>query len=107
MKLQLNGFATIAGSAKLPAEVKEQVLEAGEGKVKGLEARLVDAEGKEVVLKGRLQLSSKGSLMCRYAMKIESFELVDVDDPKPEKPKATKEEREEARANQLAAELLE
>lgn len=107
MKLQLNGFATIAGSKKLAPEVKEQILEAGEGKVKRLEARLTDAEGREVVLRGPLQLSKAGSLMARYALKIESFELVEIDDPKIEKPKQSKEEKEEARVNQLAAELLE
>lgn len=106
MKLQLNGFATIAGSKKLAPEVKEQILEAGEGMIKSLQARLTDAEGNTVTLKGPLTLSSKGSLMCRYAMKIESFELVEIDDPKAEKPTESKEEKEEARVNQLAAELL-
>jgi hypothetical protein len=106
MKLQLNGFATIAGSKKLAPEVKEQILEAGEGKVKSLQVRLTDAEGNVVVLKGALQLSSQGSLMARYALKIESFDLVEIDDPKVDRPTASKEEKEEARVNQLAAELL-
>ena len=106
MKLQLNGFVTIADSKKLAPEVKEQILDVPEGKVKRLEARLTDAEGNEVVLRGPLQLSKQGSLMARFAMKITSFDLVEIDDPKVEKPKATKEEKEEARANQLAAELL-
>jgi hypothetical protein len=106
MRLQLNGFATIAGSKKLALEVKEQILEAGEGKVKSLQVRLTDAEGNVVVLKGPLGLSSTGSLMCRYAMKIESFELVDIDDPKLSKVKVSKEDKEEARVNKLAAELL-
>ena len=106
MKLQLNGFATVSGSKKLAPEVKEQILEASEGKVKCLQAKFTDAEGNVVILKGRLQLSSVGSLTCRYAMKIESFELVEIDDPKIEKVKASKEEKEEARVNKLAAELL-
>lgn len=106
MKLQLNGFATVAGSAKLAPEVKEQILTAGEGKIKSLQVRLTDAEGNVLVLKGPLQLSSKGSLMARYAVKVESFELVTIDDPKADKPKESKEEKAEARANQLAAELL-
>lgn len=106
MKLQLNGFATIANSKKLAPEVKEQILAAEEGKVKSLQVKLMDAEGNVVVMKGPLQLSSTGSLMCRYAVKIESFELVEIDDPKIEKPTESKEEKEEARVNQLAAELL-
>jgi hypothetical protein len=106
MKLQVNGFATIAGSKKLAPEVKEQILDSAEGKVKRVEARFVDADGNEVVLRGPLQLSKQGSLMARFAMKISSFELVEVDDPKAEKKQPTKEEKEEARVNQLAAELL-
>jgi len=103
MKLQLNGFAVIAGSKKLAPEVKEQILSAPEGKKKILQAKLTDAEGNVITLKGPLQLSKQGSLMARYAMKIESFELVFVDEPKK---KVTKEEKEEAKVNQLAAELL-
>ena len=106
MRLQLNGFATVAGSKKLPSEVKEEILKASEGKVKSIHASLTDAEGNVVVLKGKAQLSSAGSITCRFALKLEHFELVEIDDPKMAKTNASKEEKAEARVNELAAELL-
>ncbi len=108
-KLQVTGFATIAGSKKLSQEVRDTVLEASEGKVKAIHAKMVDSEGNETVLKGRLGLSSAGSLTARFAMKIESFELVEVDDPAlktSDDKKANKEAKAKASAAELAAELL-
>jgi len=102
MKLQLNGFATILGSKKLPLEIKEQILKASNGKFKRLQSTFKDAEGNKIFLKGKLELSKSGSLMCRYVMKIDSFELVDVDAPKPK----SKEEKQEERTNKLASDLL-
>ena len=106
MKLQVTGFATVAGSSKLAPEVKETILKTKDGKAKFVLAKLLDAEGKEVVLKGPVKLSGKGSLTARFALKVESFELVDLDDPNVEKKTPTKEEREEERVNKLAEELL-
>jgi len=111
-KLQVTGFATIAGSKKLPQEVRDEVLAASEGKVKSLRAVMTDSEGNETVLKGKLVLSSSGSLMARFAMKINSFELVEVDDPAlkqdttDEDKAKDKKDRAEASAQVLASELL-
>jgi hypothetical protein len=106
-KLQLTGFATIAKSKELPQEVKDQILEAGEGKKKAVRAKLVDGEGNETVLSGPLGESSKGSLTARFAMKVESFEIIEVDDPDLEEDKKpSKEEKAKASAEALAAELL-
>lgn len=81
-KLQVTGFLTIAKSSELSEEDKAKVLQAAEGKVKKVRAVLVDAEGNEVVVSGRLTLSSKGSLTARFGAKINSFEIVEVDDEK-------------------------
>ena len=106
-KLQLTGFATIAKSKELPQEVKDQILEAGKGKKKAIRAKMVDGEGNETVLSGPLVESSKGSLMARFAMKVVSFELVEVDDPNlAEDKKPSKEEKAKVKAEALAAELL-
>ena len=96
-RLQLTGFVTIAKSSELSDEEKAQVLKASEGKVKAVRAVLVDAEGNEVVISGKLQLSSKGSLTARFGAKVESFELVEVD---AEKSKSA------PKADNLAKELL-
>ena len=101
-RLQITGFVTIANSSKLSDEQKQAALKASEGKVKAVRVKLTDAEGNEVVLQSRLDLSKKGSLSGRFAMKVDSFELVEVDDPKLKKD----EEKETKSVDDLAAELL-
>ena len=101
-RLQITGFVTIANSSKLSDEQKQAALKASEGKVKAVRVKLTDAEGNEVVLQSRLDLSKKGSLSGRFAMKVDSFELVEVDDPKLKKT----EEKETKSVDDLAAELL-
>lgn len=101
-RLQVTGFVTIANSSKLSDEQKQAALKASEGKVKAVRVKLTDAEGNEVVLQSRLDLSKKGSLSGRFAMKVDSFELVEVDDPKLKKD----EEKETKSVDDLAAELL-
>jgi len=99
MKLQCTGHATIAKSSELSDEDKAKVLAAPEGKVKAVRAKLTDSEGNEVVLQGRLRLSTKGSLTSSFALKLNSFELVDVDVNKAKSEKKTD-------VNALAEELL-
>jgi uncharacterized protein Veg len=99
-RLQVTGFATIAKSAELTDEQKAEILEASEGKVKAVRAKLVDSEGNEVTFTARLGLSSKGSLTGRVAMKIESFEIVEVDEDK------NKSEAKSTNVDALAKELL-
>lgn len=101
-RLQVTGFVTIANSSKLSDDQKQAALKASEGKVKAVRVKLTDAEGNEVVLQSRLDLSKKGSLSGRFAMKVDSFELVEVDDPKLKKD----EEKETKSVDDLAAELL-
>ena len=98
-QLQVTGFATIAGSAKLSDEVKNQILAAKDGKVPVVVAKLVDAEGNEVTLRGKLTLSSKGSLTSRIALKV-PFELV------YEEPKAAKDASAASSVDSLAKLLL-
>lgn len=81
-RLQVTGFVIIVHSSKLTPEQKAQVLSAPEGKVKAVRAKLTDAEGNEITVQAVLGLSSKGSLSGRFAAKIDSFDLVDVDAPK-------------------------
>lgn len=100
--LRANGFATIIGSKELPKEVKDKLLSADEGKKKVLCAVLKDADGNEVVIKGKLVLSKPGSLMIRFATWIKSFQLVEVDSVPA---KADKEENAKKRAKVLAEEL--
>ena len=101
--IQLTGLAIISDSKDLPMEIKEAVMEASKGKIKRIRAKLKEADGSTTMLSGRLQLSEDGSLMARFAMKVENYELVEIDDPRIER---TKEERKEAKVNKLAAELL-
>lgn len=98
-RLQVTGFVTIAKSAELTDEQKDQVLSAPEGKVKAVRATLTDSEGNSVVVQGRLSLSKKGSLTARFATKIDKFELVDVDAEKSTEAKSTS-------VDDLAKELL-
>lgn len=80
MKLQLSGFATIANSSKLSEEQKKAILVAPEGKQKAVLVKLVDPKGNEITLRAPLGYSkSKGSLTGRFSMKLEGFELVEVD----------------------------
>lgn len=101
-RLQVTGFATIANSSKLSDEQKQAVLEAPEGKVRAVRAKLVDADGNEVTVQAVLGISKKGSLSGRFALKIDSFDLVEVDDPKVQKA----EDKENKSVDDLAAELL-
>jgi len=101
-RLQVTGFTTIANSSKLSDEQKKAVLEAPEGKVRAVRAKLVDASGNEVIIQAVLGLSKKGSLSGRFAIKVDEFEMVEIDDPKAEKT----EEAAEKTVDDLAAELL-
>jgi hypothetical protein len=101
-RLQVTGFVTIANSSKLTDEQKQAVLEASEGKVRAVRAKLVDADGNETSVQAILGLSKKGSLSGRFAMKIDAFDLVEVDDPKAQKADSDKEKA----VDDLAAELL-
>ena len=99
-RLQVTGFVTVAKSAELSDEQKAEVLKASAGKVKAVRAKLVDGAGNEVVVQGRLGLSGKGSLTARFATKIDSFEIVEVDAEK------TKADNKATNVDDLAAELL-
>jgi hypothetical protein len=111
-KLQLGGHITIVGSAKLPQEVRDEVLQAGEGKHKEIRAVMKDGKGNDVVFKGKLALSDKGSLTARFALKLEDFDIALVDDAVAQTPKTDEEKQAEkdakikANAASLAAELL-
>jgi hypothetical protein len=100
-RLQVTGFVTIANSSKLTDEQKQAVLEAPEGKARAVRATLVDADGNKVVVQARLDLSQKGSLSGRFATKIDSFDLIEVDDTKTQKS-----EDKDKSVDELAAELL-
>jgi hypothetical protein len=98
-KLQVTGFVTIAKSNKLSDEQKQQVLQASPGKVRGIRAILVDSTGKEVIVQSRLGMSKSGSLTGRFAVKLDSFELIEMDESKSA-------EKQEDSVNDLAAQLL-
>ena len=100
-RLQVTGFVTIANSSKLTDEQKQAVLEVPKGKARAVRATLVDADGNKVVVQARLDLSQKGSLSGRFATKIDSFDLIEVDDTKVKKP-----EDKDKSVDELAAELL-
>ena len=78
-KLRLNGHATICESAKLPEDLKDKTLKAAEGKVKVLEATIQDVDGREVVIRGKLKRSQKGSLKCQFSTVIRNWRIVEVD----------------------------
>lgn len=101
-RLQVTGFVTIANSSKLTDEQKQAVLEAPEGKVRAIRAKMTDADGNEVTVQAVLGLSKKGSLSGRFATKLDSFELVEVEDPKAQKAESDSEKA----VDDLAAELL-
>lgn len=101
-RLQVTGFVTIANSSKLTDEQKAAVLATPEGKVRAVRAKLIDADGNEVTVQAVLGLSSKGSLSGRFATKVDSFELVEVDNPKAKKTDSDSDKSVE----DLAAELL-
>jgi len=99
--LRMNGLATIIGSKELPHEVKQQIMSASEGKAKAIRVVLKDHEGNEIVLRGKLELSSKGSLMARFANVIKSFKLVEVDRPQAKDKEAEAKERAKTLAREL------
>jgi len=79
-KLQLNGYMTISKSKKFPPETRKLILKASEGKEKAIRATLTDAEGNEVVLEGVLYESKNGGLTARFNARINSFEIVEVEE---------------------------
>jgi len=99
-KLQLNGNITIANSKTLTDADKAKVLEAPEGKNKALRVTLLDVDGNEVVLEGRLYESKAGSLTARFNTKVERFEVVEVE----AKQSQVKEDKQQT-AQTLAVEL--
>jgi len=78
-KLQLNGYMTISKSKKFPAEIKQKILEASEGRAKAILVTLTDAEGSEVVLFGTLYESKNGGLTAKFNASVKSFEIMEVD----------------------------
>ena len=74
-ELQVTGFMTLSGSAKLPNA--EELLAAPEGKVKCFVKRLLDpATGEEVVIKGKMFLSAKGNITSRIAFVLNNPEVI-------------------------------
>jgi hypothetical protein len=74
-ELQVTGFMTLSGSAKLPNA--EELLAAPEGKVKCFRKVLVDpVTGEEVVIKGKMFLSAKGNITSRIAFVLNSPEVI-------------------------------
>lgn len=78
MLVQLTGNATIIGSKALSDEEKAKVLSAAEGKRKVVRLHLVDAQGNETVLEGRLYESKSGSLTARIMLQSEDCKVVEV-----------------------------
>jgi hypothetical protein len=76
---------TISKSKKFPTKAKQKILEASEGKVKAIVATLTDAEGNEVVLKGELYESKNGGLTARFNARVNSFEIIEVDEEEAER----------------------
>ena len=99
-RLQVTGYVTIANSSKLSDEQKAAVLSVPEGKKKAIRATLTDADGNPVVIQAVLDLSSKGSLSGRFAVKLDKFELVEVD------AKVKADAKEVKSVDELAEELL-
>lgn len=108
LKLQASGYFTIVDSAKLPQEVKDRILKAGEGKKRAFCVKLIDASGKEITLKPVIRESERsGSLTSNFSFKIEDFDLIEVDDPQLKKAKKEVESvKEERPIDDIATELL-
>jgi len=87
MVIQLTGNATIIGSKTLSDEDKSRALAAKDGYVKVVRLTLVDSQGQEVVLEGRLYESQGGSLTSRIVFRTESCELVEVGEKQPAEKK--------------------
>jgi hypothetical protein len=103
-KAQLNGFVTIANSSKLPSDVKEQIVNPGDGKATAIRIVLRTEGGDEIPIQAKLGLSkSKGSLTGRFSIKVDNFELVSVTDEKTTKKNSTDEKQD---VEALATELL-
>ena len=102
MNVQVTGFATIAKSSQLNAEDKAKLLAPKDGKVPTIVATLLDSEGNEVTIRGKLVESKAGSLTSRIAFKLSSFKLV-YEDPKAAGEKSPADAK--AKAAALAAEL--
>lgn len=79
LELQVTGFMTLSGSAKLPN--KEALVSAPEGKVKCFRKVLTDpATGEQVVITGKMVLSkNSGNISSRIAFKLHNPEVVIVD----------------------------
>lgn len=97
MRLQINGFATILYSKNLPENIKNQILQAEQGKRKIIMIRLTDVDGNPFELKGTLTRSKQGSLMARFTASSRSFELLEIE-------RSTKKPKENEK--DLATELL-
>jgi len=83
MVVQITGNATIIGSKTLSDDEKKRAMQASDGNVKVVRLTFVDANGKEVVLEGKLYESQSGSLTSRIVFQSESCELVEVAERKP------------------------
>jgi len=98
-KLQVNANFTIANSKTLTDEEKTQALSATEGKAKAIRVTVIDAQGNEVVLEGRMYISNNGSLTARVNTKVDNFEIVDVEDKNVSKAQAKEDKDREALSN--------
>lgn len=83
MVIQLNGNATITGSRDLSDEDMEKVLSASNGGHKMVRVKLMDVNGNEFTLKGKLYKSKSGSLTARILMRSEDAQLIEVEEKKP------------------------
>lgn len=82
MIVLVTGNATIIGSKTLTNEEKGKVLAASEGQVKVVRMTLLDTNGNEVILKGKLYESDNGSLTSKLVFRTESCEVVEVKEKK-------------------------
>lgn len=103
-KLQLNGNLTIVDSKTLTDADRAAVLAASDGHVKALRVTLLDTNGNEVVLMGKLYPSKAGSLTARFNAKVEGFEVVEVEDKESKQPQSDEEKKEQV-VQELAGEL--
>ena len=80
-KLQVNGNMTIIKSnVLLSAEDRQKFLTASPGKAKALRVTLMDKNGRELVLQTfDLKVSSSRNITGRFNLKLDDFEVVEVD----------------------------
>ena len=92
---RVNGWFTIEKSAALPLKVREAIVGAAEGRVKGFEKVLVDPEtGEEVKIKGSgLKISkSSGNVTCRISFAVKNPRVFERDVKAAGEDKAPNEE---------------